>query len=94
MLIIVRAMTAFYLAVGSFAFGTMMALLGATILAQDLVPIAASWAMSATVAACVVGVAAIMAGSLGLVFESRLTFRILRVEADLARERYARKQTA
>ena len=93
-LIIVRAMTAFYLAVGSFAFGTMMALLGATILAQDLVPIAASWAMSATVAACVVGVAAIMAGSLGLVFESRLTFRILRVEADLARERYARRQTS
>jgi hypothetical protein len=35
-----------------------------------------------------------MAGSLGLVFESRLTFRILRVEADLARERYAHKQVA
>ena len=93
-LIIVRAMTAFYLAVGSFAFGTMMALLGATFLAQDLVAVAASWAMSATVLACVVGVAAIMAGSLGLVFESRLTFRILRVEADLARERYAHKQVA
>jgi hypothetical protein len=93
-LIIVRAMTAFYLAVGSFAFGTMMALLGATFLAQDLVAVAASWAMSATVVACVVGVAAIMAGSLGLVFESRLTFRILRVEADLARERYAHKQVA
>ena len=93
-LIIVRAMTAFYLAVGSFSFGTMMALLGATLLAQDLVAVAASWAMSATVAACVVGVAAIMAGSLGLVFESRLTFRLLRVEADLARERYAHKQVA
>lgn len=93
-LIIVRAMTAFYLAVGSFAFATMMALLGATFLAQDLVVIATSWTMSATVAACVVGVAAIMAGSLGLVFESRLTFRILRVEADLARERYAHKQVA
>ena len=91
-LIIVRAMTAFYLAVGSFAFGTMMALLGATILTQQLFAAAGPWALDVTVGACLVGVVAIMAGSLGLVFESRLTFRILRVEADLARERYAHKQ--
>lgn len=92
-LIIVRAMTAFYVAVASFAFGTMMALLGATGVTQEIAAVA-SWAMTATVAACIVGVAAIMAGSLLLVFETRLTFRILRVEADLVRERYARNQVA
>ena len=92
-LIIVRAMTAFYVAVASFAFGTMMALLGATGVTQEIAAVA-SWAMTATVAACIVGVAAIMTGSLLLVFETRLTFRILRVEADLVRERYARNQVA
>ena len=92
-LIIVRAMTAFYLAVGSFAFGTMMALLGATLVApvhQRTLQLV----MWLTIAACVVGVVAIMGGAFSLVLESRLTFRILRVEADLVRERYAHKQVA
>lgn len=92
-LIIVRAMTAFYLAVGSFAFGTMLALIGATLVTPDH-DIMRSWVMRLTIAACVIGVAAIMSGSLSLVFESRITFQILRVEADLVRERYAHKNVA
>jgi cytochrome bd-type quinol oxidase subunit 1 len=92
-LIIVRAMTAFYLAVGSFAFGTMLALVGATLVTPDH-EVMRQWVMRFTIAACVIGVAAIMSGSLSLVFESRLTFRILRVEADLVRERYAHKNVA
>jgi hypothetical protein len=92
-LIIVRAMTAFYLAVGSFAFGTMLALVGATLVApahQGML----QWAMWLTIAACVIGVASIMTGAFSLVLETRLTLRILRVEADLVRERYAHKQVA
>ena len=92
-LIIVRAMTAFYLAVGSFAFGTMLALVGATLVTPDH-DVMRTWVMRLTIAACVIGVAAIMSGSLSLVFESRLTFQILRVEADLVRERYAHKSVA
>lgn len=92
-LIIVRAMTAFYLAVGSFAFGTMLALVGATLVTPDH-EVMRLWVMRLTIAACVIGVAAIMSGSLSLVFESRLTFQILRVEADLVRERYAHKNVA
>lgn len=92
-LIIVRAMTAFYLAVGSFAFGTMLALVGATLVTPDH-EVMRLWVMRLTIAACVIGVAAIMSGSLSLVFESRLTFQILQVEADLVRERYAHKNVA
>ena len=91
--IIVRAMTAFYLAVGSFAFGTMTALLGATLVVPGTSQ-AQPWVLRLTVAACVVGVASIMWGALSLVFESRLTFQILRVEADLVRERYRRGTAA
>ncbi len=88
--VILGALTAFYLAVGSFAFGTMMALLGATLIvpaATEALP----WVLRLTVAACVVGVVAIMYGSLALVFESRLTFQILQVEADVVRERVAQR---
>jgi hypothetical protein len=92
-LIIVRAMTAFYLAVGSFAFGTMLALVGAALVTPDH-DVMRLLVMRLTIGACVIGVAAIMSGSLSLVFESRLTFRILRVEADLVRERYAHKNVA
>ena len=90
-LIIVRAMTAFYLAVGSFAFGTMMALVGATLVAPDDRRMLQG-VMWLTIAACVIGVTAIMTGAFSLLVESRLTFRILRVEADLVRKRYAQKQ--
>jgi hypothetical protein len=52
------------------------------------------WTMWLTIAACVIGVASIMTGAFSLVLETRLTLRILRVEADLVRERYAHKQVA
>ena len=91
--IIVHAMTAFYLAVGSFALGTMLALVGAALVAPQH-ELARLWELRLTVAACVVGVLAIMMGSLALVFESRITFRILTEEADLLRHRHARKPVA
>ncbi len=89
--IIVRAMTAFYLAIGSFSFGTMLALIGAALVSPSHED-ARTWVLRITVAACVVGVTAIMSGSLALVFESRITFRILTAEAREARHRYAGKQ--
>ncbi len=87
--VIVHALTAFYVAVGSFAFGTMLALIGAALVtpAHD---VARDWVLRLTIAACVVGVAAIMSGSLALVFESRITFRILTEEAELVRRRFTR----
>lgn len=88
--IIVRALTAFYLAVGSFAGGTMLALVGAALVTPGH-DAARLWVMRATIAACLVGVAAIMSASLALVFESRLTFRILSREAGLVRQRFAGK---
>jgi hypothetical protein len=91
--IIVHAMTAFYLAIGSFAFGTMLALVGAALVTQAHEG-TRLWVLRFTIGACVIGVAAIMSGSLALVFESRITFRILTEEARLARERYAKTQVA
>lgn len=85
--IIVRAMTAFYLAVGSFAFGTMLALIGAALVSPEH-DVTRLWTMRLTIAACVIGVAAIMSGSLALVFESRITFRLLTEEANLASKRF------
>lgn len=85
--VIVRAMTAFYLAVGAFAFSTMVALLGAGL----LTPEQTLWlplVVRVTTTAAIVGVASLMYGALTLVFESRLTFSILRAEADFVRTRY------
>lgn len=85
--IIVRAMTAFYVAVGSFAFGTMLALIGAALVTPEH-DATRVWVMRLTIAVCVIGVGAIMSGSLALVFESRITFRILTEEANHARKRF------
>lgn len=85
--IIVRAMTAFYLAVGSFACGTMLALVGAA-LVTPAHEAARIWVMRMTILACLVGVVAIMFASLALVFESWLTYRILSREAGLVRQRF------
>lgn len=90
-LMIVRALTAFYLAIASFALATLVALIGAT-LVTPLYTDTLWLVMRLTILSCLVGVASIMWGSLSLVFESRLTFRILRAEADLVRERYAQRQ--
>lgn len=86
--VIVAALTAFYLAVGAFAFSTMIALIGAGFLTQDL----SSWlpaVVKTTTAAAAIGVASIVFGALSLVFESRLTFALLHAEADLVRRRYS-----
>ncbi len=85
--VIVRAMSAFYLAVGAFAFSTMVALLGAGL----LTPEQALWLpliVRLTTSAAIAGVASLMYGALSLVFESRLTFSLLRAEADFVRVRY------
>jgi hypothetical protein len=85
--VIVRAMTAFYLAVGAFAFSTMVALIGAGL----LTPEQAVWiplVVRVTTTAAIVGVASLVYGALSLVFESRLTFSLLSAEADFVRTRY------
>ena len=85
--IIVAAMTAFYLAIGAFAFSTMIALLGAGLLTPDQTP----WlpvVVRTTITAVIAGVASLVYGSLSLVFESRLTFAILHAEAEAVRMRY------
>lgn len=91
--IIVHAMTAFYLAVGSFAGATMLALIGTTLVTVDH-QFGRTWILRFTIVACLLGVSAIMSGSLSLVFESRLTFRILTQEADLVRGRFVRRPIA
>ena len=91
--IIVRAMTAFYLAVGSFSFGTMLALVGAALVAPSH-DVTRVWVMRLTIGACMIGVTAIMSGSLALVFESQITFRILTEEAGLVRKRFENKPIA
>jgi len=85
--IIVAAMTAFYLAIGAFAFSTMIALLGAGLLAPEQTP----WlpvVVRTTITSVMIGVASLVYGSLSLVFESRLTFAILHAEAEAVRTRY------
>lgn len=85
--IIVAAMTAFYLAIGAFAFSTMIALLGAGLLAPE----EAAWlpiVVQTTITSVMIGVASLVYGSLALVFESRLTFALLHAEADAVRTRY------
>jgi len=91
--VIMAALTAFYLAVGAFAFSTMVALLGAGLLA----PQQTSWLpaiVRTTTSAAIVGVASLVFGSLSLVFESRLTFSLLKAEADAIRARHWRGSDA
>ena len=79
-LILVRALTAFYFAVGSFALGTLTSLAGASLSILDYSGTTHA-ALLVAVAAGVCGVGGLVTGATLLVWESRLTHRLLHEEA-------------
>jgi len=78
--LILRTLTFFYTAIGTFGLGTLSYLVGATLLAGTAGETAASVIM---LAGSTLGVASLIAGSAILVWESRLSFQILRDEAEI-----------
>lgn len=91
-LLLVRAMTAFYFAVGSFATGTLTSLAGASLSVLGYTGSTRAVLVVAVVAG-VCGVGGLVSGATLLVWESRLSLRILREEAraihQFARDRLA-----
>lgn len=85
-LYVVRALSAFYVAVGSFGLGTLASLLGAS-LAIAGVRWAERAALWVALAAGISGVSALVTGASLLVHESRMTRRVLHAEAQLVRRR-------
>ena len=79
-LVLVRALTAFYFAVGSFAMGTLTSLAGASLSVLDYSGSTRAVLVVAVMAG-VCGVGGLVSGATLLVWESRLTHRILQEEA-------------
>jgi hypothetical protein len=77
-LLIVRTLTAFYTAVGAFSLGTLSYLAGATWLPDSAELIA----NTIVLAASTVGILCLVGGSGAMVWESRLSYQILRDEAE------------
>jgi hypothetical protein len=78
--LIAWSMTAFYVAVGAFALGTLGALLGASF-AESAAAVLVRVAADAILASGVLGVGALVYGAALLVWESRLNLVMLRDEA-------------
>lgn len=89
-LLLARALTAFYLSVGSFAAASLGALLGAifTALGQEVLR---EVALGVALPAGVLGVGGLVCGSGILVWETRMTLAILHQEILLVRERLHRR---
>jgi hypothetical protein len=88
-LILVRALTAFYVWVGGFAAASFFSLLGATfVILQEAVLL--NVALSLALVAGVIAVVGLLSGSALVVWETRHTHRILREETRIARERRTR----
>ncbi len=87
-LLLVRALTAFYFAVGSFALGTLTSLAGASLSALGYTD-STHAVLLVAIAAGVCGVGGLVTGATLLVWESRLTHRILHEEA-MAISQFAR----
>jgi len=85
-LAILRSMTAFYLAVGAFGLATLTFILGAT-LAPELGAWLARAMTVASIAATVLGVSGLLFGAANLAWEGRLSFLIIKAEAQLHRQR-------
>ncbi len=85
-LLVVRSLTAFYTAVGCFAFGTLAYLIGAALLTQ---PIEEQIVSYVVLAATTLGVLCLITGAATLAWESRLSYLILRDEAELVLRRSA-----
>jgi len=90
-MLLVRALTAFYLSVGSFAAASLVSLLGAlfSVARQELLR---HVTLGAALAAGVIGVLGLAAGSALLVVESRTALRILKEETDFMVHRTAKKK--
>jgi len=91
MLMLIRAMSAFYTAVGGFAASALISLLGAV-----FTPLATNWVarMIETVAICIgtIAVVALVRGALLLVRETRVAVRMLEERAVQAQKRFARSE--
>jgi len=85
-LLIVRSLTAFYVAIGSFAFATLAYLVGAALLNQ---PIEAQIISYIVLGVTTFGVLCLVTGAATLAWESRLSYLILRDEAQLVLRRSA-----
>ncbi len=82
--LLVHALTAFYLSVGAFAGASFASLLGTVFVATHLdVPLAATLVVA--LGCGVAGVGGVLTGSGILVWETRLTLRILQAETELLR---------
>ena len=73
---LVRALTAFYLAVGSFAAASLVSLLGAVFTVAEI-HLLRHVSLGLAIAAGFLGISGLVCGSVLLVFETRLTLRIL-----------------
>ena len=82
--LILRTLTFFYTAIGAFGLGTLSYLVGAALLAGTVGEEIASVLM---LTASTLGVVCLTAGSAVLVWESRLSFQILRDEAAMVLKR-------
>ncbi len=80
-LLLVRALTAFYLSLGAFAAASLTSLLGATFVITHL-DVPRVGAMLVALGCGVLGVGGLVTGSALLVWETRLAFAILREETD------------
>jgi hypothetical protein len=84
-LILVRALTAFYLSLGAFAAASFTSLIGAAFVITHL-DVPRMVAMMVALVCGVVGIGGLVIGSALLVWESRLTLAILREETNLVVE--------
>jgi hypothetical protein len=81
-LLLVRALTAFYLSLGAFAAAALTSLFGAGFFALG-VPGAREVTMVVAIACGLVGVGGLVGGSVILVYETRLTLAIVREETQI-----------
>lgn len=87
-LLIVRALTCFYIAVAAFIASTLVSLVGAILVSSHR---AAGVPFGCAFVAGTIGVAAIMGGALMLALETRFSFSVLREENAFIMERVSRR---
>ena len=92
-LLLVRALTAFYLSVGAFAAASLASLMGALFAAVQMAALR-DLSLWLALPAGVVGIGGLMCGAGILVWETRLTLAILREETDLIRAGLHRRSVA
>jgi hypothetical protein len=90
-LLIARSLTFFYIAVCCLGLGTLSFLLGIT-LAEVIGPTVTKVSTLAILVVTVAGVICLIVGAATLTWESRLSYRILRYDADAVRSRAAQHQ--